>query len=356
MEFHNVALVVYPMRPRVCNRDVTAGKAGDYSGDAFVNFASMSWQQAAPIQCYRAGLAVVLALGLGALHPSLARADSGACRALEQRYDQIKTAASSIERNTLVFSAAPQDCVGLAQVLLKDGASLEARDRFGNMPLAIAAREGKLGLVNLFIDNKANVDARNLEGSTALFLAAENERVAAAKILLDHGADANLTGRSAIAPLGAAAYTGNSDLVAALLAKGAEPRAVDATGKSAILYAAGRAYTHVVKQLLDAGIDANARYGSDLTALMWAAGHSEEAGAADIVETIALLIARGAKLDEKDDRGWTALMIAADLGHAVAVEKLVAAGADKTITDKAGKTAQELAHDDATRTLLVSKL
>ena len=320
---------------------------------------SKDWQQAAlsqvASQAARSVLAINLALVLSALHPSLSRADSGACRALEQRYEQIKTAASSIERNTLVFSAAPQDCGGLAQLLLKDGGSLEARDRFGNMPLAIAAREGKLGLVNLFIEHKANVDARNLEGSTALFLAAENERVAAAKILLDHGADANLTGRSAIAPLGAAAYTGNSDLVAVLLAKHAEPRAVDATGKSAILYAAGRAYTNVVKQLLDAGVDANAHYGSELTALMWAAGHSEEAGAADISETIALLIARGAKLDEKDDRGWTALMIAADLGHTIAVEKLIAAGADKSVADKTGKTATDLVHDDPTRALLAAK-
>lgn len=298
--------------------------------------------------------AALLTLGLCAIAPATSFANTGACRALEQRYEQIKTAASSIERNSLLFSAAPQDCVALAELLLKDGASLEARDRFGNMPLAIAAREGKLGLVKLFIEAKANVDARNLEGSTALFLAAENERVASARILLDHGADVNLPGRSAIAPLGAAAYTGNTELVAALLAKGADARAIDATGKSAMLYAAGRAYTQVVKQLLDAGIDANARYGSDLTALMWAAGHSEEAGAADIVETIALLTARGAKLDEKDDRGYTALMIAAELGHTVAVEKLIAASADKTLTAKSGKTASDLASDDATRAVLGS--
>ena len=297
----------------------------------------------------RLALAGLLALGMCAIDPASSNAGTGACRALEQRYEQIKGAASSIERNSLLFSAALQDCVALADVLLKDGASLEARDRFGNMPLAIAAREGKLGLVDLFIAHKANVDARNLEGSTALFLAAENERAAAAKVLLDHGADANLPGRSAIAPLGAAAYTGNTELVAALLAKGAEARAIDATGKSAMLYASGRAYTQVVKQLLDAGVEPNAHYGSDLTALMWAAGHSEEAGAADIVETIALLTARGAKLDEKDDRGYTALMIAAELGHTVAVEKLIAAGADKTLTAKSGKTAGDLAPDDATR-------
>ena len=59
------------------------------------------------------------------------------------------------------------------------------------------------------------------------------------------------------------------------------------------------------------------------------------------------LTARGAMLDEKDDPGYTALMIAAELGHTVAVEKLIAAGAGKTLTAKSGKTAADFASDDA---------
>ena len=289
------------------------------------------------------------------LSPQPALANKRDCQPLEQRYLQIKTAASSIERNALLFSAADKECEALARQLLDDGASLEARDRSGNMPLAIAAKNGHTGIVSLFLERKAPVDARNVAASTALFMAIEEERAAATGILLKAGADPNIAGRSGIAPIGAAAYTGNAAVVAILLSKGADPKAVDATGKTAIIYAAGRGYKAVVKQLLDQGIDSNARYGNDLTALIWAAGHSEEVGAADVKETIELLIANSARLNDADDRGRTALMTASELGHTTALETLLKAGADVSLTDKAGKTAADLASDDAIRTQLASR-
>ncbi len=48
---------------------------------------------------------------------------------------------------------------------------------------------------------------------------------------------------------------------------------------------------------------------------------------------------RGAPVDAIDNRGRTALMIAAELGRAEIVEALLARGADRTITDKSGKRA-----------------
>jgi uncharacterized protein len=297
-------------------------------------------------------LALALLLAVAA-HPAHA-ADVRACQALEQRYLQIKSAASSVEKNSLLFSASKQDCISLAKQLLTDGASVEARDGLGNMPLAHAAKNGHVEIVKQLLEFKASVNARNLEASSALFLATEDERRAVAEVLLAAGADPNIPGRSGLTPISAAAYTGNSELVALLLAKGADPKALDATGKTAVIYAAGRGFAPVVKQLLDHGIDVNARLASNLTALMWAAGHSDEAGAADVQATLKLLISRGARLDDADDRGRTALMTAAVLGHTVAAEALMKAGADALLKDKSGKTAAELASDDAIRTALSS--
>ena len=281
-----------------------------------------------------------------------ARADRRSCAGFEQRYAQTKLSAGSVERNILLFSAAGKNCLPLAKLLLDDGASLEARDRLGNMPLAIAARSGHESIANLFLDHKAPINARNLEGSTALFLAAEAERTAIAKILVERGADPNLEGRTAISPLGAAAYSGNPELVTLLLAHGAQPNRVDATGKTPIIYAAGRGYTPVVRHLLDAGVDVNLAYGNNLTALIWAAGHSDEAGSTDVLETLSLLIAKGAHLDAVDDRGRTALMTSCELGHTSAVAALLKAGAKTGITDKTGKRATDLAANDEIRNLL----
>lgn len=251
------------------------------------------------------------------------------CQALEQRYFEIKRAASSVEKNSLLFSTAKHGCDDLAKTLLDDSASLEARDRLGNMPLAKAAQNGHVSLVQLFLERKAPVNARNLEGSTALFLAAEEERRAIAELLLAAGADPNIPGRTGITPIGAAAYSGNAEFVRLLLDKGADAKLVDATGKTAMIYAAGRCFTAVVAVLVQAGVDPNTSGDHGLTPLMWAAGHTDEAGAADVKETIELLIAKGARLDLKDDRGKTALMIAAELGHKTAAETLIKFGADR---------------------------
>ena len=61
------------------------------------------------------------------------------------------------------------------------------------------------------------------------------------------------------------------------------------------------------------------------------------AGSNDVADIMTLLIDRGARLDDQDNRGRTALMIAASLGHEKAVEVLLARGADKGLRDKAGK-------------------
>ena len=123
----------------------------------------------------------------------------------------------------LLFSARRTECEALAKTLLDDGASLEARDALGNMPLAKAAKNGNAGLVKLFLEHKAPVNARNLEASTALFIAAEEERRAVAELLLAAGADPNLAGRSGISPIGAAAYTGNAGFVEASTRQGRRP-------------------------------------------------------------------------------------------------------------------------------------
>ena len=174
-------------------------------------------------------------------------------------------------------------------------------------------------------------------------------------LLLDKGADPNLTGRSGLTPVIAAAFKGNDRIVEALLAHGADPNVRDTTGKTALVYAAARGFDDVVRRLLDAGVDVNARTGNELTPLMWAAGHDESVGPAAVERVVDLLLARGAMLDAADNRGRTALMIAAALGDAATVALLLARGSDRTLKDKDGKTALDLAANDGVRASLREK-
>ena len=139
------------------------------------------------------------------------------------------------------------------------------------------------------------------------------------------------------------------------MAHGADPNVRDTTGKTALVYAAARGFDDVVRRLLDAGVDVNAHAGNELTPLMWAAGHDEGVGAAAVDRVVDVLLTHGAALDATDNRGRTALMIAAALGDGSTVALLLQRGADRTLKDKDGKTALDLAANDEVRERLKAK-
>jgi len=274
---------------------------------------------------------------------SLARAaDPDRCQGLSRRFEIAKPQISAMEVSLTLFSAVDGNCVDLAAKLLDQGASVDARDRFGARPLSHAAKSGHPRMVDLLLARGAPIDARNLDGATALYFAAEGSHILIAQRLIERGADVNLAGRSAISPIAAAAYAGNDVIVEALLAHGADARAPDETDKPPIVYAAAGARLDIVKRLLAQNIDINARYRNDLTLLMWASGPDEKAPEAQAIEIVSYLLDAGAHTDDRDDRGRTALMIAAEGGHAEIAGLLLAHGADPSLKDKAGKRAADL--------------
>jgi uncharacterized protein len=274
--------------------------------------------------------------------PAACAADSERCQALSRRYDEAKPQITAIEVSVTLFAAVDANCIDLATKLLDRGASVDARDRLGARPLSHAARSGHLQMVDLLLARGAPIDARNLAGATALYFAAEGSHISIAQRLIERGADVKLTGRSGISPIAAASYAGNDVIVEALLAHGADERVTDETGKPPIIYAAAGARFDIVKRLLARNIDINARYSNDLTLLMWASGPDENAPEAQAVKIISYLLDAGAHVDDRDDRGRTALMIAAEGGHEEIVNLLVARGADASLKDKAGKRAADL--------------
>jgi len=118
--------------------------------------------------------------------------------------------------------------------------------------------------------------------------------------------------------------------------------ALSATGKPPIVYAAAGARLDIVQRLLALKIDINARYANDLTVLMWAAGPDPSVPEAEAIKLVSYLLDGGAQVDDKDNRGRTALMITAEGGHAGIADLLLARGADPSLEDKAGKRAADL--------------
>ena len=260
----------------------------------------------------------------------------------------LAIAPDTLQVNNLLFEASRKGCVGALEALFKAGASHLARDRMGNTALAIAAKMGRLAAVDSLLasastDEAAQLDRANVEGATPLIQAALANRGEVAKRLIVAGAQVDAADKQGETALSAAAFNANVELASLLLARKARPDRVDATGKGVILYAAARGSAPIVEMLLDAGIDPNARYRADLTPLMWAAGHPDNTPVDAALRTVKLLLSRGAKVDLIDDRGRDALMIAAGLGHGAIAQALLDAGADRTLRDKTGKSAIDLA-------------
>jgi len=277
----------------------------------------------------------------GAAHTALA-ADPARCRDLNLRYETGKSQLTAVEVSLTLFAAADRNCVDLATQLLDQGASVNAQDRLGARPLSHAARAGHLEMVDLLLQRGAPINARNLAGSTALYVAAERGQLGVVQRLIDRGADLDLKGRSGTSPVAAAAFAGRAALVKLLLAHGADGRTPDDTGKPPIIYAAASGQLDIVKQLLALNIDINARYANDLTLLMWASGPDEKVGEAQALEVVSYLLDAGARIDEADARGRTALMIAAEGNRSEIAKLLLARGADPILRDKAGKRAADL--------------
>jgi ankyrin repeat protein len=103
-----------------------------------------------------------------------------------------------------------------------------------------------------------------------------------------------------------------------------------------LIAASGRGEIESVKRLIDSGASVHIRDGWSTTPLMMAAGHGH-------VEVIRILIEAGAAVDERSRLDRTPLMWAARSGQLKAIEFLLGQGADESLVDQNGKTAQHLA-------------
>lgn len=285
---------------------------------------------------------------------------------------------------------------GLARRLLEQGADLTRLGQDGSTILHRAALARQVNLIPLLVAAGVKVDARNNKGQTALQLAVESGTME----LLIGGASlfSDLDSRTVRVRLLANGTIGHSaeevrraigevmqrrrDTVAALLAAGADPRTRDDESATPLHDLATQGDARSIKVLLNAGADPNVVRKEGFSPLMLAAfnAHPEAvrvlvAGGADLelrnsigetalmrgsagggdAETVATLLALGAKVNTVNDQGQSPLLYA--LGSrsnvlldramnnpqvASVVERLLAAGADPRVRDKDGKDPMDL--------------
>jgi len=211
-----------------------------------------------------------------------------------------------------------------------------------NGQLLVAARSNNVARAQELLAAGAEVNSRDRNGDSALNLAASRGNVELAEAMLAAKADVNLANIAGVTPLMGASFAGNGPLVRRLLAAGARVEPVDRIKKTAATYAAAQGCSDCLLALLQAGTDVNVRLDAQLTLLMWASGPDEKASETEAINVVSFLLDAGAHIDDRDARGRTALMIAAEGGRAEIASLLLARGADPSLKDKAGKSAADL--------------
>ena len=117
----------------------------------------------------------------------------------------------------------------------------------------------------------------------------------------------------------AAAAAGDSELVASLLAAGADPHKINDRGGSALIYASWGGSAAVIDQLLHRRVKVSQQASNGWTALTMAAAKGHPS-------VVRQLLQAGAPVDTPDVYGWTPLMRAADRQRADVVERLINQG------------------------------
>jgi uncharacterized protein len=260
---------------------------------------------------------------------------------------------------TPLMVAAQQGDEVSARILLRAGAKPNvAQPKTGLTPLMIASAMAQAKAVDVLLDNGADPNLADANGYTSLHrvvrdsdyginLASKDDILTIVKSLLKHGANPNVrlsqdkekaaeeikNGNVAIegkrtavtvdeiilqgaTPLFLAAEVNNLDVIKTLVAAGADPLIASERGTTPLMMAAGAGTdvqrerepqervtaVETAKFLVEHGADVNAagQYG-------WTALHAAAyQGLNDVIE---YLVSKGAKIDQKDEFGQTALSI-----------------------------------------------
>ena len=202
------------------------------------------------------------------------------------------------------FSKSPE----VVQVLIDNGAEIESRDEYGRTPLMIRASYFSLGSpenIQVLLENGADIEARDHEGMTPLMRAASGNQPENIQVLLENGAQINARDTYNGTPLKHAIFQRReADIVQLLLDNGADIEERHNGGRTPLMLAAWTSTPEVVQLLLDNGADINARDNFGNTPL-----HYSILDYYDVdPEIITLLIKAGADVNARDNNGNTALM------------------------------------------------
>src|SRR5262245_470902 len=297
--------------------------------------------------------------GSTALHWAVYKGDFTMMEALLAAGADVK-AATREGATPLYLASVNGDAAALA-ALLKAGADPNQPLRQGKTALMEASRSGNVEAIRVLLDRGADVNAKEtLRGTTALMWAASEGHAAAIQLLIERGADFTMrsapgprstrgggTGgkagdpRKAIAALAAAIAATEAGADRSVLSAAADASLRGGSNAPTTSTAANAAATLAAldNDQDDAPARGGANDGGELTPLVYAVKAND-------LESVKVLLAAGADVNQVAGYGWSPLLVATQNRFYRLGAFLLERGADPNLANRGGWTPLYLATDN----------
>jgi uncharacterized protein len=315
--------------------------------------------------------------GATALHWAVYRADRELVSELVRAGANPK--AANREGSTPMWLASVNGDAAILSALIEAGADPNEKLPLGRTPLMVASRTGNVEAMTVLIDQGADVNAKETQrGTTPLMWAADEGHENAVKLLIDRGADIKARSnpaprgrgpalgkandpRKAVAAQGAALAAGNAldlgQIRAAAEGGNAQGRGARGGGRGAgggRNGGAGRGGAAVA----DGNVPDDAAFGDDAAAAVGFVRNRQQpndggaltpliyAARANDLESVKVLLAAGADINQTSGYGWSPLLVAAQNRYYKLGAYLLEHGADPNLAHKGGWTPLYLTTDN----------
>ncbi|PWQ93574.1 ankyrin repeat domain-containing protein [Leucothrix arctica] len=254
---------------------------------------------------------------------------------------------------------------------LDAGYDVNTRNKDGITPLFIAAVKGDDVFFHELISKGAKISILANDNSNLLLAAVMGENLSLIRYLIGKGQDINKPAKEGNTSLHVAFARLNTYIITLLLQEGADPTIAndkgdtgtslakqwkldidrlkvldiqkrDNDGWTALMLAAVKNDRVGLKNLIDKGADVNTTDKHGSTSLM----HARD------LQVLKILLTNKANINVMDNFGETALMSAAGFGNTGKVKFLLENGADKSLKNKKGQLAADLAKDEKLKVLI----
>ena len=217
--------------------------------------------------------------------------------------------------------------------LIKNGASINAKDQDGLTPLHYAAANGHLDIVKILLEHSADIDLVDdhiMDGTklnrTALHRSICFGHKEVASLIIERGADVNQRDADGFAPLDMAILEDQGDIAETLIQNGADINAADGIGYTALHFAIEDNDIKLVNLLIKHGANVNVGDNNLLRPLHLSAKMR-------LKEITQILIENGANVNSKTVSGGNPLHVALVFGengksHEEIIETLIWNGID----------------------------